>query len=105
MPRSDHLVEVLLIAESPTALEHVTTRAHAIGAAILTSGQDMVDVCSVLGRRQAMLIRTTRRDFDAAVDSLTPMLLELREADGVRLEMESKRHDELTERPITRHLL
>lgn len=100
-----HLVELLIIAESSTTFDQVTAHAHAMGEAIIAHGQDMVDVSSVLGDRQAMLIRTTRRDFDAAVDALTPMLVELRAVKGVRVEMESKHRDELAERPITRHLV
>ncbi len=99
-----HLVELLIIAESAAMAERATCSAYAISQALLDRGQDTVDVCAVLGSRQAMLIRTTRRDFDAAVDALTPMLVELRAVEGIRVEMESKHHAELTERPITRHL-
>ena len=101
----DELVELLIVAEAAASLELVTQRAHAMGEAILACAEDTVDVSTVLGRKQAMLSRVTRRDFDAAVDALTPILVALRQVQGVRIEMEVKHYRDLALKPITRHLV
>ncbi len=100
-------IQILLIADDPRWIDTVTTAAHLIDKLARPTARDPIDTSSILGHQpSAMLVRISRRDFDAAADAIAAILdgCQREWAGHARIIIEERDTADLAREPITRHL-